>query len=103
MAQYETLSTPFSMLTQRLLQVVQPFCFAEWKKLQQLGGGLAAELEIVGAHVATELVAGEGYVEPAKRSAVPLIYNFRHHFHWVENALGKTLPTDRLSLPARTY
>ncbi|MGC2852434.1 MAG: hypothetical protein WB556_20800, partial [Candidatus Acidiferrum sp.] len=59
MAQYETLSTPFSMLTQRLLQVVQPFCFAEWKKLQQLGGGLDAELEIVGAHVATELVAGE--------------------------------------------
>ncbi len=77
MAQYETLfdrhasntilmrkigrilSTPFSMLTQRLLRMVQPFCFAEWKKLQQLGGGLAAELEIVGAHVVTELVAGE--------------------------------------------
>ena len=38
------------------------------EKLQQLGGSLAVEVEIAGAHVATKFLVGESLVEPAKRS-----------------------------------
>jgi len=44
------------------------------EKLQQLGGGLAAEVEIVRVHVAADLVVGDSYIDPSKWS--PLIYNF---------------------------
>jgi flavin reductase (DIM6/NTAB) family NADH-FMN oxidoreductase RutF len=63
------------------------------EKLQQLGGGLAAEVEILRVHVAASLVLGESYVDPAKWS--PLIYNFRHYFRLAENELGKTFRAER--------
>jgi len=52
------------------------------EKLRQLGGGLAAEVEVVRVHVAADLVIGERYIDPAKWS--PLIYNFRHYFRLAE-------------------
>jgi flavin reductase (DIM6/NTAB) family NADH-FMN oxidoreductase RutF len=47
------------------------------EKLRELGGGLAAEVEVVRVHVAAHLIIGEGYIDPAKWS--PQIYNFRPH------------------------
>jgi hypothetical protein len=41
-----------------------------------LGGGIAAEVEIVRVHVASDFVLGDRYIDPARWS--PLIYNFRH-------------------------
>jgi len=58
------------------------------EKLQKLGGGLAAEVEIIRVHVAADLVVGESYIDPAKWS--PLIYNFRHYFRLADKELGKT-------------
>lgn len=58
------------------------------KKLQQLGGGIAAEVEVVLVHVATDFIMKENYVDPSKRS--PLIYNFRHYFRLADQELGKT-------------
>jgi flavin reductase (DIM6/NTAB) family NADH-FMN oxidoreductase RutF len=58
------------------------------EKLTQLGGGVAAEVEIIRVHVATEFILGENYIDPAKWS--PLIYNFRHYFRLGEKELGKT-------------
>lgn len=46
------------------------------KKLKDLGGGIAAEVEILGVHVASEFILKDNYIDPAKWS--PLIYNFRH-------------------------
>src|SRR5271156_4277981 len=63
------------------------------EKLRQLGGGLAAEVEIVRVHVADDLVVGENYIDPAKWS--PLIYNFRHYFRLAETELGKTFRAER--------
>jgi flavin reductase (DIM6/NTAB) family NADH-FMN oxidoreductase RutF len=63
------------------------------QKLQQLGGGLAAEVEIVRVHVAAHVVAGERYIDPAKWS--PLIYNFRHYFRLGEKELGKTFRAEK--------
>jgi flavin reductase (DIM6/NTAB) family NADH-FMN oxidoreductase RutF len=62
-------------------------------KLDELGGGLAAEVEVVRVHVANEFVLGESYVDPAKWS--PLIYNFRHYFRLAERELGKTFRAER--------
>jgi flavin reductase (DIM6/NTAB) family NADH-FMN oxidoreductase RutF len=62
-------------------------------KLQQLGGGLAAEVEIVRVHVAAEFVVGDSYVDPTKWS--PLIYNFRHYFRLAEHELGKTFRAEK--------
>jgi flavin reductase (DIM6/NTAB) family NADH-FMN oxidoreductase RutF len=58
------------------------------KRLEQLGGGVAAEIEVVRIHVAEDFILNERYVDPAKWS--PLIYNFRHYFRLAENELGKT-------------
>jgi flavin reductase (DIM6/NTAB) family NADH-FMN oxidoreductase RutF len=58
------------------------------ERLRQLGGGVAAEVEIVRVHVAEEFVLGEKYIDPQKWS--PLIYNFRHYFRLAKNELGKT-------------
>lgn len=63
------------------------------KRLQQLGGGVAAEVEIVRVHVAEEFVLGENHIDPRKWS--PLIYNFRHYFRLAENELGKTFRSER--------
>jgi len=57
-------------------------------KLEQIGGGLAAEVEIRRVHVRTELVDRERHIDPAKWS--PLIYNFRHYYRLAAAELGKT-------------
>jgi flavin reductase (DIM6/NTAB) family NADH-FMN oxidoreductase RutF len=60
----------------------------EGERLRQLGGGVAAEVEIIRVHVSEELISGENYIDPLKWS--PLIYNFRHYFRLADNELGKT-------------
>ena len=62
-------------------------------KLKELGGGWAAEVEIVRVHVAEEFVLGEKYIDPEKWS--PLIYNFRHYFRLAEKELGKTFRAEK--------
>lgn len=44
--------------------------------LQRLGGGIAAEVEVVRVRVASDFVIKDNYIDAAKWS--PLIYNFRH-------------------------
>ncbi|MFZ0818223.1 MAG: flavin reductase family protein [Candidatus Sulfotelmatobacter sp.] len=63
------------------------------EKLRQLGGGVAAEVEIVRVHVASEFVLGDNYVDPGKWS--PLIYNFRHYFRLAPKELGKTFRAEK--------
>jgi flavin reductase (DIM6/NTAB) family NADH-FMN oxidoreductase RutF len=58
------------------------------ERLRQIGGGVAAEVEIVRVHVDEDLVLKDKYIDPAKWS--PLIYNFRHYFRLAEKELGKT-------------
>jgi flavin reductase (DIM6/NTAB) family NADH-FMN oxidoreductase RutF len=62
-------------------------------KLEQLGGGIAAEVEIVRVHVASDLVVGDSYIDAHKWS--PLLYNFRHYFRLAENELGKTFRAEK--------
>lgn len=57
-------------------------------RLQQLGGGIAAEVEVVRVHVASDFVIKDNYIDAAKWS--PLIYNFRHYYKLAEHELGKT-------------
>ena len=61
--------------------------------LERLGGGVAAEVEIVRVHVAEDLVLGDSYIDPAKWS--PLLYNFRHYFRLAEHELGKTFRAEK--------
>jgi flavin reductase (DIM6/NTAB) family NADH-FMN oxidoreductase RutF len=56
--------------------------------LQQLGGGIAAEVEGVQVHVASDFVIKDNYIDAAKWS--PLIYNFCHYFRLAEHEMGKT-------------
>jgi flavin reductase (DIM6/NTAB) family NADH-FMN oxidoreductase RutF len=63
------------------------------EKLRKLGGGLAAEVEVVRVHLVPDLVIGENYIDPAKWS--PLIYNFRHYFRLAEKELGKTFRAEK--------
>ena len=63
------------------------------ERLRQLGGGVAAEVEIIRVHVDSAFVLGENYIDPGKWS--PLIYNFRHYFRLAEKELGKTFRADR--------
>ena len=63
------------------------------EKLNQLGGGVAAEVEVVRVHVADEFVLGENHIDPEKWS--PLIYNFRHYFRLADKELGKTFRAER--------
>lgn len=58
------------------------------ERLEQLGGAVAAEVEVMRVHVASDLVIKDRYVDAAKWS--PLIYNFRHYFRLAETELGKT-------------
>jgi flavin reductase (DIM6/NTAB) family NADH-FMN oxidoreductase RutF len=62
-------------------------------RLQQAGGGVAAEVEILRVHVASDLVVGDNYIDPHKWS--PLLYNFRHYFQLAENELGKTFRAEK--------
>jgi flavin reductase (DIM6/NTAB) family NADH-FMN oxidoreductase RutF len=62
-------------------------------KLEKLGGGVAAEVEIVRVHVASDLVVGDNYIDPQKWS--PLLYNFRHYFRLAEKELGKTFRAEK--------
>jgi flavin reductase (DIM6/NTAB) family NADH-FMN oxidoreductase RutF len=62
------------------------------ERLRQIGGGVAAEVEVVRVHVAEEFLEDE-YIDPAKWS--PLIYNFRHYFRLAERELGKTFRAER--------
>ena len=57
-------------------------------KLNELGGGISAEVEILRVHVSEEFITGEHHIDPQKWS--PLIYNFRHYFRLAETELGKT-------------
>jgi flavin reductase (DIM6/NTAB) family NADH-FMN oxidoreductase RutF len=63
------------------------------EKLNKLGGGVAAEVEIIRVHVASNLVLGNSYIDPAKWS--PLIYTFRHYFRLGEKELGKTFRAEK--------
>src|SRR5439155_9339991 len=58
------------------------------EKLEKIGGAIAAEVEIVRVHVASNLVINARHINPAKWS--PLIYNFRHYFRLATQELGKT-------------
>jgi flavin reductase (DIM6/NTAB) family NADH-FMN oxidoreductase RutF len=60
----------------------------EGQRLNALGGGVAAEVEIIRVHAAQELLKGSNYIDPSKWS--PLIYNFRHYFRLADSELGKT-------------
>lgn len=63
------------------------------EKLNQLGGGVAVEVEVVRVHVAKDFVLDQHYIDPAKWS--PLIYNFRHYYRLAEEELGKTFRAER--------
>ena len=58
------------------------------ERLNQLGGGIAAEVEVVRVHIDETFILKGNYVDPAKLS--PLIYNFRHYYRLAEQELGKT-------------
>jgi hypothetical protein len=61
-------------------------------KLEELGGGIAVEVEIMRVHVASDFALGVRHIDPAKWS---LIYNFRHYFRLAEWELGKTFRAER--------
>lgn len=63
------------------------------EKLNQIGGGIAAEIEVLRVHVAEEYVLGEHHIDPQKWS--PLIYNFRHYFRLADRELGKTFRAEK--------
>ncbi|MFM0227365.1 flavin reductase family protein [Paraburkholderia dipogonis] len=58
------------------------------EKLQQLGGGVAAEVEILRVHASEAFIKGGNHIDAEKWS--PLIYNFRHYFRLAKHELGKT-------------
>jgi flavin reductase (DIM6/NTAB) family NADH-FMN oxidoreductase RutF len=63
------------------------------KKLMQAGGAIAAEVEVLRVHVATEFILEGDYIDPGKWS--PLIYNFRHYYRLADKELGKTFRAER--------
>ena len=62
-------------------------------RLAKLGGGIAAEVEIIRVHVAEEFLLGDSYIDPQKWS--PLIYNFRHYFRLADHELGRTFRAEK--------
>jgi flavin reductase (DIM6/NTAB) family NADH-FMN oxidoreductase RutF len=62
-------------------------------KLTRLGGGVAAEVEVLRVHISKELIVGENFIDPEKWS--PLIYNFRHYFRLASKELGKTFRAEK--------
>jgi flavin reductase (DIM6/NTAB) family NADH-FMN oxidoreductase RutF len=63
------------------------------ERLGRLGGGAAAEVEVLRVHAREDFVLGENYIDPAKWS--PLIYNFRHYFRLAGEELGKTFRAEK--------
>jgi flavin reductase (DIM6/NTAB) family NADH-FMN oxidoreductase RutF len=63
------------------------------EKLRQGGGAIAAEVEVLRVHVATEFILEGDYIDPEKWS--PLIYNFRHYYRLADKELGKTFRAER--------
>ena len=63
------------------------------EKLSKLGGGIAAEVEVLRVHVESGFVLEDNYIDPAKWS--PLIYNFRHYFRLADQELGKTFRAEK--------
>ena len=63
------------------------------ERLDALGGGVSAEIEIVRVHVDPRFILNDAYIDPNKWS--PLIYNFRHYFRLAENELGRTFRAQR--------
>ena len=63
------------------------------EKLNELGGGVAAEVEVLRVHVANEFILGDNHIDPEKWS--PLIYNFRHYYRLADKELGKTFRAER--------
>jgi flavin reductase (DIM6/NTAB) family NADH-FMN oxidoreductase RutF len=57
-------------------------------KLDELGGGVAAEVEIVRVHASDAFVKNGNHIDAEKWS--PLVYNFRHYFQLADRELGKT-------------
>jgi len=57
-------------------------------RLEELGAGVGAEVEVVRVHVASDFILKDSYIDPTKWS--PLIYNFRHYFQLADEDLGKT-------------
>jgi flavin reductase (DIM6/NTAB) family NADH-FMN oxidoreductase RutF len=68
------------------------------EKLQELGGGFAAEIERLRVPAARDLILKDNYIDPAKWS--PLIYNFRHYFRLADRELGKTFRAEACEVPA---
>jgi flavin reductase (DIM6/NTAB) family NADH-FMN oxidoreductase RutF len=62
------------------------------ERLNQLGGGIAAEIEVLRVHAIEDLILRDNYIDPAKWS--PLIYNFRHYFRLADHELGKTFRSE---------
>jgi flavin reductase (DIM6/NTAB) family NADH-FMN oxidoreductase RutF len=62
-------------------------------KLNQLGGGIGAEVEVLRVHVSKKFVVGENYIDPGKWS--PLLYNFRHYYRLAPTELGKTFRAEK--------
>jgi flavin reductase (DIM6/NTAB) family NADH-FMN oxidoreductase RutF len=59
------------------------------EKLQELGGGVVAIVEILRVHASEEFIRAEtDHIDPDKWS--PLVYNFRHYYDLAERELGKT-------------
>ena len=63
------------------------------ERLGRLGGGVAAEIEVIRVHVASEFILEGNYIDPEKWS--PLIYNFCHYYRLAEKELGKTFRAER--------
>lgn len=57
------------------------------RRLQELTGGAAVEVEVLRVHVRRDFVLGEHYVNAERWQ--PLIYNFRHYYG-LGSELGKT-------------
>lgn len=58
------------------------------RRLKEIGGGVAVEVEVLRVHVASGFLKDENHIDPGKWS--PLVYNFRHYFRLAETGLGKT-------------
>jgi flavin reductase (DIM6/NTAB) family NADH-FMN oxidoreductase RutF len=57
-------------------------------RLNQLGGGVAAEVEVLRVYMASDFILRDNYVDAAKWS--PLIHNFPDYFRLADQELGKT-------------
>jgi len=80
---FRVLECPFQM--EARVSALHPMA---GQKLAELGGGIAAEVEILRVHASEEFIQSGNYIDPAKWS--PLIYNFRHYFRLADRELGKT-------------